>query len=478
MTSVPQRSTTAGPSGPAGAVDQFGRVETKGIDVIDADSRHGRPRELFAVWLASNVAYIYIVVGGFLVVLGLSVWQATTVLLAGNLFWVPVGLLAASGPAAGTPSTVIMRAMFGIRGNRVFGAGLTWVTCVAYEGLNLAIGSLAGFALVGYWGVQASGPVKIAVAVLIGLATFTLSVYGHATIVRFSVILTVALGVAVVALGGFVLGHAHARPPHFAALHGSALWAAALIGFTAVAALPMSWNNGADYARYLPNRGPGWAVGFWTGLGGWLPATLLGLTGILAGTAVDMSDPQASMKAIVPAWFYAVFLLVLVTGSITNNVLTAYTSGLALQAVGVRASRARTVLIDAALGGALCAYCLLSAHFLAAMNNVLALTVAFLGPILAIYAADIVMRRNRYDGLALHDQEPGSRHWHIGGVNPAGVTAFLLGAGAALLCVNTTLLVGPVATALRGADISSIAGPVVAGLAYVIVSKSRWASAS
>ena len=44
-------------------IDAFGKVEMKGIDFIESWARHGRPRELFAVWMASNVAYIYIIVG-------------------------------------------------------------------------------------------------------------------------------------------------------------------------------------------------------------------------------------------------------------------------------------------------------------------------------------------------------------------------------------------------------------------------------
>jgi cytosine/uracil/thiamine/allantoin permease len=89
------------------------------------------------------------------------------------------------------------------------------------------------------------------------------------------------------------------------------------------------------------------------------------------------------------------------------------------------------------------------------------------GPSLAIYAADIIMRRNRYDGPALHDVSHSSPFWFRGGVNWSGVSALLAGTAAALLCVNTTLFKGPVATALGGGDISSLAGPLVGAVVYV-----------
>jgi nucleobase:cation symporter-1, NCS1 family len=448
------------------AIDQFGKIESLGIDYISPADRHGRPRELFAVWLSSNIAYIYILVGGLLPVLGLSIWQSLAVLALGNLFWALVGFLAVSGPSAGSPSEIITRAMYGARGNRVFGAGVNWVVCIAYEGINLAVGALGGFALMSYLGIGTSPLVKVVVAVIIGVVTFTISVYGHATIVRLSTWIWGLLGAFTLVLGVFVARHAHLHPAGLKPLEGSALWASLLIGFTAVAALPLSWGTGADYARYLPQSASMRAVAGWTAFGGWLPSMLLGGIGVLAGSVIDMNDPQISMRHIVPPWFYVIFLLVLVIGSITNNALTAYSSGLSLQAIGVRISRARSVIADAVLGGALCAFALASSSFLTAMNNVLAFTVTFLGPSLAIYAADIIMRRNRYHGPALHDVSHSSPFWFRGGVNWSGVSALLAGTAVALLCVNTTLFTGPVATALGGGDISSLAGPLVGAVVY------------
>jgi cytosine/uracil/thiamine/allantoin permease len=79
------------------------------------------------------------------------------------------------------------------------------------------------------------------------------------------------------------------------------------------------------------------------------------------------------------------------------------------------------------------------------------------------------VRRNRYDGLALHDETPGGPFWYRGGVNWAGAGALLLGTVASVLCVNTTLWTAPVAVALEGADLSLVAGAVVAAVAYLLL---------
>jgi purine-cytosine permease-like protein len=388
--------------------------------------------------------------------------------VAGNLFWALVGWLSISGPSSGTPSEVVTRAMFGVRGNRVFNVVLGWGVGVAYEAINLSIGALAGFALIARWGGHAGTPVKLLVVLATALVTFTISVYGHATIVKLSGWFTWALLACTLVLGWYVLRHAHwgYQTPAAYAVHGGALWGVAAAGFTIIASSPLSWGTGADYARYLPASASRRAVVGWTTLGGFLPAVALGGLGVLAGTVVDMTDPQTSLQALLPGWFSPVFLLVIVVGSITNNVLTAYSTGLALQAVGIPWRRSVTVVFDAVVAIGVTCYALFISDFLNTLNNILALTVAFLGPALAIYGVDILLRRNRYDGLELHDETPGSRFWYWRGVSPAGATAMIIGTGAALLCVNTTVLVGPVARALDGADLSSLVGPVLGACLY------------
>jgi purine-cytosine permease-like protein len=444
--------------------DHVGRVELRGIDYIPPGERHGQARELFAVWVASNITYLYIVLGGALIGLGLSAWEAIGVVVAGNLFWWLVGVLSVSGPASGTPSGVVMRAMFGVRGNRANVAIVGWATSVAYEAINVSVGALAAFALLTEAGIGVTIPLKLAVVVGLAVVTLTISVYGHATIVYLSTYFTIALTASTVVLCVFVAPHVdlHARA---AGVHQPAI-VAALIGITVIASGPLSWNTASDYSRYLPAGTPAREITWWVALGGFLPSVVLGTIGVLAGTAIDMTNPQTAFATILPGWFYPIFLAVIIVGSITNNVLTAYSSGLGLQAMGVPWTRAITVLFDGVAGVALALYALFSPDFNTALENILTLSVSLLGPSLAIYAVDIALRRNVYDGPALHDESPQSPFWYQHGFNPAGITALVVGTGVALLCVNTAMLRGPVSNALDGADISALTGPLVAAAIY------------
>jgi NCS1 family nucleobase:cation symporter-1 len=457
---------TVGPHG-----DEFGHIEVRGIDYVPDAERHGTARELFFVCMAPNILYLDIILGGAMIKLGLGIWPAIAVIVAGNLYWLLIGLVSVSGSRSGTPGAVVMRAMFGVRANRVNVAISIWAIMVAYEGINLSVGALAGFALLQNLGIGLNGAWKLAIVIAISVATITVGVYGHATIVKLSSYFTVGLTLCFAVLAWFILGHVnlHYVPP--AALNSAGFWAAATVGFVIIASNPLSWPPGADYTRYLPANTSAWGIVLWTTVGAFVPAVLLSVLGVLAGTVVDMTDPQTSFAAILPKWFYPVFLFVIILSSFTNNVITAYSSGLALQGVGIKARRAVTVSIDGIVAVSLTIYALFISNFFDALNNFLSLSVAVLGPCTAIYVVDSLLCRNQYGGLQLSDESPQSPFWYDRGVYWPGVAALGLGTVAALLCINSPVFVGPIARALKGSDLSAITGPVIGAGVYFALAR-------
>ncbi|MFH8629168.1 purine-cytosine permease family protein [Streptomyces lydicus] len=473
----PHPGTHGTPAAAPPATDRAGHVEAHGIDHIPDAERHGRPRELFSVWAAANVNYLSLVTGAALILMGLSLWQALVVIVVGNLFWALTGLLAISGPAAGAPSEVITRAMYGILGNRVNNAVTGWMISVCYFALNLAAAATAAFSLVTRTGIPTTTGVKVAVVVAIAALTLTISVYGHALIVKLYLPITLVLTAVFAVVAFHVLRHtdfsyAPATPPT-----GTGLWAALLGGVTLIASGPLSYTTSADFSRYLPRTTSAKAVAGWTALGGFLPGVIVCSLGAFAATAVDMTDPQRALEKLLPGWFVPLFLLALVLGTVALNALTAYSAGLALQAVGLRVRRSLSVLADGTVSVSLTLYALLVSNFLDTVSNVLQLTVGLLGPTMAVYATDILLRRNRYDGRTLTDETPDSPFWYTRGVNGAGALALLGGTACAALCMNT-LYTGPVARALGGIDLALPVGIVVASALYVLLMRPAARNAS
>ncbi|WP_295034365.1 cytosine permease [uncultured Microbacterium sp.] len=449
--------------------DSATRVETHGIDYIPNAERHGRARDLFAVWAAPNVNFLAVVIGVTLVLLGLNLWQALLVIVIGNLFSVITGIVAGSGPAAGTPSEIITRAMYGITGNRFNVAIAGWLISVCYLAINWAAATTVAVGLLGRLGVASNGWTIAISAIVIAAATMVISVYGHGLIMRLYQPLAILLavifaGMAVFVVGGAQWNYAPAHP-----LHGLDLVAMMAAGIALVASGPLSYTNSADFARYLPAATRVRDVALWTTLGMVIPGVLATFVGVLAASSVDMSDPEAGLEKFLPGWFAPIFLISVIVGTIANNAMTAYSSGLALQAVGIRLPRSRTVLLDGTVGVLMTLFALLVWNFLDSVSSALQLAVTVLAPVMGVYLADMLWRRNRYDGAALADDSRGSRFWFTGGVHIPGAVAVLVGIGASLMCSATLVFTGPIAAALGGIDLSVPVGLLVPFVLYLLL---------
>src|SRR6185312_14810312 len=131
--------------------DTVGTVEAHGIDVIPDQERHGKPSDLFSFWLGSNVIFTYLLLGGILIELGLSLWVAVVIAVVFNLAWNLVGVLTVPGPRTGTANMVVSRAQYGFQGNKL-SCLFSWIVNVGYEGVDFAIAALAAYSLFEFWG--------------------------------------------------------------------------------------------------------------------------------------------------------------------------------------------------------------------------------------------------------------------------------------------------------------------------------------
>ena len=93
-------------------------IETRGIDLIPAAERRGRPRNLLGMWLGTNLNVFYVVNGAVVVSLGLSFTQSLIAIVLGNLAFAAVGLASLQGPTTGTSTFTVSRAAFGPNGGR------------------------------------------------------------------------------------------------------------------------------------------------------------------------------------------------------------------------------------------------------------------------------------------------------------------------------------------------------------------------
>jgi len=454
-------------------LDTTGGVEAHGIDHIPTNERYGHPRQLIGIWAASQANYVVLVMGGALVAMGLSFWQALAVIVIGNLFSVMIGFVSATGPASGTPSQVIQRALFGPRGNLINQIFTGWMVNVIFLALNWTGAAYIIFAVLDRAGYKTDNLVKGAVIVALAIVTLVISVYGYNFITKiFGIISWSFLGVFAVAtifLFASVRGDVNSVP----ALEGMDFWIAASAGVLIMGSTPISYTNGADFARYLPHNTSIKKIVVAVTTGYMIPSVLLSALGAYVTAAIQAEDPQTAIEQQLPAWFSPIFAVAVVVGTIANNALTAYSSGLVLQTVGIKLRRSITVLADGIFGVIITLLAVLVWDFIDAMNTLLELIVVIVAPLMSLYLADMWLRKNKYDGRSLEAGKEGGPYWYTNGYNVEGIVAFLVGLTAAVLTVYTDFYVGPINNMLGGIDISFEVGLILPAAIYILTKRGK-----
>ncbi|MBW9092738.1 cytosine permease [Microbacterium jejuense] len=466
------QTTKAPPTATDGFVDAATQPETRGIELIGAEERHGRARDLFFVWAAPSVSILNFTVGATLVLLGLELWQAMLVVIAGSLMWVFPGLIAISGPAAGTSGSVITRAIYGVIGNKPVVAFTGWLIGAVFLALNWLASSFLGADLLAGMGLTDPVVVPIAVTLVISALTVLVAVYGHALILRVYSWLAIVLAVIFVTVTAFILPQVDWAYRAAEPLSGVALWSSITIGFTLVASGPISYINSPDIARYLPRSTKPSHIVAATALGGAIPGMVFTFVGVLLATVV-MNGMDAGIESallgILPGWLGPVLVIGVIVNTVALNGMTTYTSSMALQAIGIPLRRIPAAIVVGVIGTALTIYLALSTSLLDAVNLMLQFLVIVSAPTMAVFVADVVLRRNRYDGPDLFDEGRGGRFWYSAGWSIPGVAAALLGGIATAVCLSTTVWTGPASEALGYVDLSVPAGMLVSVLVYAVL---------
>lgn len=449
------------------------RIETRGIDLIQDSQRHGRARDLFAVWAAPNVSILNFTIGASLILLGLEIWQALAVILVSSTLWILPGIVAISGPAAGTSGSVITRAIYGVVGNRLVVAIVGWLIGSVYLALNWLGSSFLGADLLAQLGLNDPLWTPIIVTLAISAITIVVAVYGHGLILATYGVVSLVLVVLFVLVAAFALPHADLSYVNPEPLSGVALWSSITIGFTILASSPLSYINSPDLARYLPRTTKPSHIVAATALGGAIPNILFTAIGVLVatgiGAAAEAEGIENALLGILPAWLGPVLVLGVVVNTISLNAMTTYTSSMALQAIGLRIRRVTAAVIVGLLGTALTIVLVLSTSLLGAVNLILQFVVIISAPTMTVFVVDVILRRGRYDGVELFDESRTSRFWYTGGWGIPGLAAITLGAIATALCLTTTVWSGPIAIALGYIDLSIPTGMLVTAAVYLVL---------
>jgi purine-cytosine permease-like protein len=142
-----------------------------------------------------------------------------------------------------------------------------------------------------------------------------------------------------------------------------------------------------------------------------------------------------------------------------------------LQALGLPVKRWQAVVVDTVIAGGITTYAVFSSSFSTLLSEFVDGVIVWIGPWIAVFLVDWVLRRYRYVPAELQRTDRQGLYWRNGGIHWPGIIAQVGGGVMSLLCLNEyPHYVGPIARAAGGggADFSVFAGLIVGGLLYLV----------
>jgi purine-cytosine permease-like protein len=488
-----RRVTVTAPTEPAGAGEQLPesdkafRVETHGIDFIPLSERWARPRDLAGMWAGASLQVEYFIYGAVLMTFGFTFAQALSLIVIGNLSYVLLGLCSLQGPDSGTTVFGTNRAAYGPNGSRVI-AGFNWVTQIGFEIEGLLLIVFASIALCLKGGLNPGTPGKVLLIFGAVGVQFVLPFLGHATILKTLRALIIPFVILFVVILGFSLGHTNLHGWHGGG-HLSASWEVYLSGLAFTITLSgLGWTqNGNDYSRYLPPDSSKRSVVGWVFLGTAVPEILVMTLGAVVYTVLTSGQSDLGSanpfvaflgQRVFPSWFVVVFLLFVIVQLFAVNSLDMYSSGVTLQAIGVRVKRYQAVMVDSVICLGFTFYAVFNTSFSTFLKDFVDIVIIWIAPWMAIFLVDWALRRYRYVPAELQNTARGGLYYRNGGVWWPAMIAQLLGMIAAMAGLNTTFTVPTWVNSIAAAtgsdsfvraDFSILMGVVVGGLAYLVL---------
>ncbi len=445
-------------------------VEQRGIDIIPPEERVSRPINLFWIWAGAIFNIEYVVYGTFLVIfLGLSFPQALGIIIVGNIVsWTFMGLASLQGPDAGTTAFMLTRAPYGSSGARPL-SFFNWITQVGYETEGITLVVLAALALLAKAGAHHPGDaVKVILIIVAASIQLVLPIFGHATISKVFRVLTFLFIALFLLLAILAVGKANVHLAQHAKL-GELVAALAL----AVALGGLGWSENAnDFSRYMPKETPKTQIFWAAALGAVIPAILLEVLGATIATAVSSAtDPISGLPKVFPGWFLIPYLLVAIVQLFVINTMDLYSSGLTLQAIGIKLARWQAVLVDTVLCAILTGFVIFSNSFNKALSDFVLFTIVWIAPWCGIFLVDWALRRGRYDPLSLA-RPRGGMYYRNGGWHVPALVAQALGMFAAFMWINAyPAYLSPLTNRTGGADLSWLMGLIFGGLTYYLLAR-------
>jgi NCS1 nucleoside transporter family len=447
------------------------RADTHSIEPIPDADRDSTGLQQMWIWAGANIAPVNWALGALGIILKLGLWETIAVIVAGNVVGCAIfAAFTVMGHKTGVNQMVLSRSAFGVRGAYLpsilmFLMTLCWIGVNTYFPVKISVAILGQFGVPDNWFVEMV-VITLVMALQVGIGTY--GFYAIRTFEKYTVPVTVAIMVLMSVLawsrpGVVDWSHASTLPPgaHLAMI--TLLMTAIGVGWG------ISWVTWAsDYSRFVPRSVSSSSVFWYSYIGMYVPTVWLAILGAtIASTTLD-SDPAKMVSAVFGDAVGILVLLMVLHGPIATNILNVYSAALAALSAGLNLSRVALASIVGVAGYLVTVYFIFAPSFAKAFDNWMISLLLWMSPWAGIVLADFFIKRKGQIDVAELYRDPAASAY--GDINWGGIIAFFAGlvAGWSLEDGLVAPLQGPIATGLLGgADLSWLAGIVVAGGLYL-----------
>ena len=448
------------------------RSDIHSIEPIpDADRDSTGPQQMW-IWAGANIAPVNWALGALGIILKLGLWETIAVIVIGNLVGCAIfAAFTVMGHKTGVNQMVLSRSAFGRRG-AYLPSFLMFLMTLGWIGVNTYFPVKISMAILSQFGIPETLLTTFVVMTLVMVVQVVIGIYGFyaiRTFEKYTVPVTVAIMVLMSALAwsrpGVVNWNLTSSLPSGAHLAMLSLLTTAIgVGWG------ISWVTWAsDYSRFVPRSVPSSSVFWYSYVGMFVPSVWLAVLGATIASVTADTDPAKMVSAVFGGVASILVLLMVLHGPIATNILNVYSAALAALSMGVRLSRTALALIVGLFGYLVTIYFVFAPSFAKAFDNWMISLLLWMSPWAGVIMADFFIKRNgKIDVAELYAAPETSIY---GDVNWGGIIAFLVGlaAGWSLEDGLVPALQGPVSGLLNGADLSWLAGIVVAGALYLAI---------
>lgn len=425
-------------------------LELRGMAPIPLTNRYGRLHRQFTIWFTPNLVPAGFFIGSLATSFaGIGFRLGVVAIVVGTLLG---GLLVAGlgtwGPRTGVGQIPLARLPFGR--SVVLPGVLQWLSTIAWDALNAIFGAEAIHLLahVPFWiGL-------LIVLILQGL----LGLFGYEWMHTFEKWMSIVLGImfVIITVKIGIVGNFHAA----ATAHGADLVGGFILMVTLSASFAIPWGvYASDYSRYLKpdtsRSGIFWLS--WAGVG--ISSIWIEILGLASSSLVPDATSAGINKLLGGGALGAMAMVAIWIGTVAVNAVNDYSGSLALQATGAKIKRPYIAVIVTVLAFFLTLY-LNSGNLSGKFENVLLFITYWIPPFAAVQIVHWIRHHGRPDLTNLLDMRRLGSGWDA-------LVSMLIGFGAAVPFMNTSLYVGPATSGwLHGGDIAFYVGFIVGGGVY------------